>query len=158
VRVLHISVVIPPERDITPIGPLVKALRASSARPPSPPSLASPGESTPRQFGPMMRVPRKRANSTICATSPRGIRSVTTTISFDARLYRLEHASRVKAGGTATTDPSTRVLAGDLAHGVVHRNAVHIAPGTPGRDTAGDLGAVVEALRLMFTASRPVMP
>jgi len=45
--VLQISVVIPPERDMTPTRPFVNALRASTARPPSPPIFASPGESMP---------------------------------------------------------------------------------------------------------------
>src|SRR5262249_32246070 len=39
VRVLQISVVMPPERDITPIGPLVNARRTLTAGPPRPPIL-----------------------------------------------------------------------------------------------------------------------
>ena len=107
---LQISVVIPPERDITPTRPLVKALRASTARPPSPPIFASPGESTPRQFGPMMRAPRSAASSTICATSKRGMFSVTITISFTPASIASNAASRAKFGGTEITDASTRVL------------------------------------------------
>src|SRR5438270_477557 len=56
--VLQISVVMPPERDMTPIGPFLKARRTFTAGPPRPPILASSGDRMPRQFGPMMRAPR----------------------------------------------------------------------------------------------------
>src|SRR5437773_12438447 len=52
--VLQISVVMPPERDMTPIGPFLKARRTLTAGPPRPPILASSGERTPRQLGPMI--------------------------------------------------------------------------------------------------------
>ena len=76
-----------------------------------PPILASPGEMIPRQFGPMMRAPRRFASSTIWATSRRGMRSVTTTISRIPFSIASNTASRVKRGGTHTTEPSTRVFA-----------------------------------------------
>src|SRR5439155_16564938 len=63
--VLQISVVMPPERDMTPIGPFLKARRTLTAGPPRPPILASSGERMPRQLAPMMRAPRRRASSTI---------------------------------------------------------------------------------------------
>src|SRR5262249_20553536 len=107
VRVLQISVVMPPERDITPIGPLVNARRTLTAGPPRPPILASSGDRMPRQFGPMMRAPRSVASSTICATSPRGMRSVTMTISLTPASIASNTASRVNGGGTVTMDPST---------------------------------------------------
>jgi hypothetical protein len=65
VSVEEISVVIPPERDITPIGPGAYALAASRAGPPIPPILITPGTITPRQLGPMIRARRMRASSTI---------------------------------------------------------------------------------------------
>jgi hypothetical protein len=63
----------------------------------------------PRQFGPMMRAPRSRASSTICATSPRGMRSVTTTSSLTPASIASNTASRVKRGGTVMMEPSTWV-------------------------------------------------
>ena len=102
----EISVVIPPERDITPTGPGWYALRASFAGPPMPPILQTSGTMTPRQFGPMMRAPRMAASSTISATSRRGIRSVTTTMSPIPFSIASKTASFVNAGGTVTTDPS----------------------------------------------------
>ncbi len=105
--VLQISVVMPPERDMTPIGPFLKARRTLTAGPPRPPILASSGERMPRQLGPMMRAPRRRASSTICATSPRGMRSVTTTTSLTPASIASKTASRVKRGGTVTIEPST---------------------------------------------------
>jgi hypothetical protein len=104
--VLQISVVMPPERDMTPIGPFLNARRTFTAGPPRPPILASSGDRMPRQFGPMMRAPRL-ASSTICATSPRGMRSVTTTISLMPASMASNTASRVKRGGTVTIEPST---------------------------------------------------
>jgi hypothetical protein len=47
------------------------------------------------------------ASSTISATSPRGIRSVTTTISPIPFSIASKTASLVKPGGTVTTEPST---------------------------------------------------
>ena len=69
VSVEEISVVMPPERDITPTGRAGTPSAASLAGPPMPPILAMPGRMMPRQFGPMMRAPRRFASSTICATS-----------------------------------------------------------------------------------------
>jgi hypothetical protein len=109
--VLQISVVMPPERDMTPTGPFLKARRTFTAGPPRPPIFASSGDRMPRQFGPMMRAPRSRASSTICATSPRGMRSVTTTTSLIPASIASNTASRVKRGGTVTIDPSTRCFA-----------------------------------------------
>jgi hypothetical protein len=96
----------PPEREMTPIGPGEYALAASFAGPPMPPILTTSGTMTPRQLGPMMRAPRSVASSTICATSARGIRSVTMTISFTPFSIASKTASLVKAGGTVTTEPS----------------------------------------------------
>ena len=146
VSVLQISVVMPPERDMTPIGPFLKALRTSTARPPRPPIFASSGDSTPRQFGPMMRAPRSFASSTICATSTRGMRSVTMTMSLTPASIASNTASRVNAGGTVTIEPSTCVFARDVAHAVVDRHAVDVAAAASRRDAADDLRAVVEAL------------
>ena len=106
VSVEEISVVIPPERDMTPIVPGLYALAASFAGPPIPPILQTPGTIRPRQLGPMMRAPRSLASSTISATSRRGIRSVTTTISLMPFSIASITASLVKAGGTVTTEPS----------------------------------------------------
>ena len=54
----------------------------------------------------MMRAPRRLASSTISATSRRGMRSVTTTISLIPFSIASKTASLVKAGGTVTTAPS----------------------------------------------------
>ena len=54
----------------------------------------------------MMRAPRSFASSTASATSRRGIRSVTTTISLMPFSIASNIASLVKAGGTVTTEPS----------------------------------------------------
>ena len=54
----------------------------------------------------MMRAPRSVASSTISATSRRGIRSVTITISLMPFSIASNTASLVKAGGTVTTEPS----------------------------------------------------
>ena len=61
----------------------------------------------PRQFGPMILAPRSAANSTICATSRRGIRSVTITMISMPFSIASKTASRVNFGGTQTTAPST---------------------------------------------------
>ena len=105
VSVEEISVVMPPLRDITPTGPGVYALAASFAGPPMPPILQTSGTITPRQLGPMIRAPRIPASSTICATSRRGIRSVTITISSTPASSASNTASLVNAGGTVTTEP-----------------------------------------------------
>ena len=54
----------------------------------------------------MIRAPRSFASSTICATSARGMRSVTTTISPMPFSIASSTASLVNAGGTVTTAPS----------------------------------------------------
>ena len=105
VSVDDISVVMPPEREITPTGPGEYALAASFAGPPMPPILITSGTMIPRQFGPMMRAPRAEASSTICATSPRGMRSVTITTSSMPFSIASNTASLVNAGGTVTTEP-----------------------------------------------------
>jgi hypothetical protein len=54
----------------------------------------------------MMRAPCSPANSTISATSRRGIRSVTITTSLIPFASASSTASFVNAGGTVTTEPS----------------------------------------------------
>ncbi len=54
----------------------------------------------------MMRAPRRFASSTICATSKRGMRSVTITMILTPASIASKTASLVNAGGTVTTDPS----------------------------------------------------
>ncbi len=54
----------------------------------------------------MIRAPRSSASSTIWATSARGIRSVTITISLIPFSIASSTASLVNAGGTVTTAPS----------------------------------------------------
>ena len=56
----------------------------------------------------MMRAPSWRAYSTARATSARGMRSVTTTMSFTPASIASRMASVAKAGGTATIAPSMR--------------------------------------------------
>ena len=103
---LAISTVMPPERDITPILPGLNA--RSVFAPPTPPTFDLPGEITPRQFGPMMRTFCCCAYSTNCATCLRGMRSVTTTISLMPASIASKTASAANAGGTETTEASTR--------------------------------------------------
>ena len=81
-------------------------MAASEAGPPMPPILTTSGTMIPRQFGPMMRAPRRAASSTIWATSRRGMRSVTTTTSLTLFSIASKTASLVNAGGTVTTEPS----------------------------------------------------
>ena len=127
-----ISVAIPPLRDITPIWPGRYACFVFSAGPPMPPIFDLPGEMIPRQFGPISRAPFIDASSTICATSARGTRSVTITSSLIPFSSASNAASRTNAGGTVSTEPSTRSRCRDLAHGVVHGHAVDVAPAAPG--------------------------
>ena len=54
----------------------------------------------------MMRAPRSFASSTASATSRRGMRSVTTTISLMPFSIASSIASLVKVGGTVITEPS----------------------------------------------------
>jgi hypothetical protein len=68
--------------------------------------LITSGTMMPRQLGPMIRAPRRVASSTICATSARGMRSVTMTISLTPFSIASNTASLQKAGGTVMTDPS----------------------------------------------------
>jgi hypothetical protein len=70
-----------------------------------PPILQTSGTITPRQLGPMIRALRIPASSTICATSRRGIRSVTITTSSTPASMASNTASFVNAGGTVTTEP-----------------------------------------------------
>ena len=107
-RELAISTVIPPERDMTPMEPGTKARRQESTAPPTPPTLVLPGEITPRQLGPMMRAPSCWAYSTNWATCLRGMRSVTMTMSLMPASIASLTASAAKAGGTETTEASTR--------------------------------------------------
>ncbi len=94
-----------------------------------PPIFATPGRMMPRQFGPMMRAPRRFASSTIWATSKRGIRSVTITISLMPASIASNTASFVNAGGTVTTEPSGTLPSSSQSccDGVEHRHAVHLA-------------------------------
>ena len=96
----------------------------------------------------MIRAPRISASSTIWATSRRGIRSVTITISLIPFSIASSTASLVKAGGTVTTEPSTgrAVVLDRLGDGVEDRDAVDLAALAAGGDAADDLRAVVEAL------------
>ena len=71
-----------------------------------PPIFTTSGTMIPRQLGPMIRAPRMSASSTICATSRRGMRSVTITTSFTPDSIASNTASRQNAGGTVTTLPS----------------------------------------------------
>ena len=73
-----------------------------------PPIFDLPGEISPRQFGPMIRVPSCAAYSMAAATSARGMRSVTTTISCTPASIASRMASVAKAGGTAMIEPATR--------------------------------------------------
>src|SRR6185369_15060619 len=66
------------------------------------------------------------------------MRSVTTTMSLMPASSASKTASRVNAGGTATTDASTRVCC------IASRTVSN--PGAPRRDAADDLGPEVEAL------------
>ena len=119
------------------------------AGPPMPPIFATPGTTSPRQLGPMMRAPRASAASTIWATSPRGMRSVTITIRPMPASIASSTASLVNAGGTVTTEPSGHAPAVVLDHlldRVEDRHAVDVAALAAGRDAADDLRAVVEAL------------
>ena len=95
----EISVVIPPERDITPIEPGAYALAASFAGPPMPPILQTPGAISPRQFGPMIRAPRRLASSTIWATSRRGNPLGDDDDQLDPVLDRLEDRVLGEGGG-----------------------------------------------------------
>ena len=81
----------------------------ASAEPPIPPIRDFSGEMIPRQLGPMTRAPSCSACSTNSATSLRGMRSVTTTISFTPASMASCTASAANAGGTTTMEPSTRV-------------------------------------------------
>src|SRR3954453_9894582 len=166
VKVEDISVVMPPEREITPTGPGGEDVAASLAGPPIPPILITSGTMIPRQFGPMMRAPCSSANSTIWATSPRGMRSVTMTTSFTPLSIASMTASLVKAGGTVTTGPSIgaslcstawgevapraadrrAVVLDGLADGVEPRHGLHPPAEATGRHPADDprAGAVVE--------------
>ena len=89
----------------------------------------------------MIRAPRRLASSTISATSRRGMRSVTTTISLIPFSIASKTASLVKAGGTVTTEPSigAAVVLDRLLDGVEDRHAVDVAALAAGSDAADDL-------------------
>src|SRR5829696_9256117 len=115
-----------------------------------PPIFTTSGTMIPRQLGPMMRAPRSAASSTICATSRRGMRSVTTTMSLMSFSIASKTASFVKAGGDGHDGAvdRTAVRLDHLRDGVVDRHAVHVAALAAGRDAPDDLRAtaVVQAL------------
>src|ERR671939_62917 len=114
VSVLDISVVMPPEREMTPTGPGEYALAASLAGPPMPPILMTSGTMIPRQLGPMMRAPRRLASSTICATSRRGMRSVTMTMVLMPFSMASKTASFVNAGGNPRALAVVQALAREV--------------------------------------------
>ena len=120
---LQISVVIPPERDMTPTTPGLNALRQSTAGPPRLPKRQTSGMITPRQFGPMMRAPRRLAYSIIAEASLRAMPSVMMTISLMPASTASSAASSANAAGTVMTVPSTleAVVLGapDRFHGIV---------------------------------------
>ena len=133
---------------MTPIEPGSYALAASLAGPPMPPILATPGVIRPRQLGPMIRAPRMFASSTISATSRRGIRSVTTTISLIAVLDRLDHRVLGEGGGDGDHGAvgGRAVVLDDLLDRVEDGHAVDLAALAARGDPADDLRAEVEAL------------
>ena len=95
----------------------------------------------------MMRAPRSVASSTICATSRRGMLSVTIDDQLDAVLDRLEDGVAREARRHRDDRAVDRaVLRDDVAHAVVDRHAVDVAAGAARRHAADDLRAVVEAL------------
>ena len=96
----------------------------------------------------MIRAPRRFASSTISATSRRGMRSVTMTISLIPFSIASKTASLVKAGGTVTTAPSigAAVVLDGLLDGVEDGDAVDLAALAARGDAADDLRAEVEAL------------
>ena len=96
----------------------------------------------------MIRAPRRFASSTIWATSRRGIRSVTMTISLIPFSIASSTASLVNAGGTVTTEPSGGEpwSRDGLLDGVEDGHAVDLAALAARGHAADDLGAVVQAL------------
>ena len=96
----------------------------------------------------MIRAPRIPASSTICATSRRGIRSVTITISSIPASRASNTASLVNAGGTVTTEPlgTYPTASTTCCDGVEDGHAVDLAPLAPRGHAADHLGPVVEAL------------
>ena len=98
----------------------------------------------------MMRAPRRVASSTICATSRRGMRSVTTTMSLMPFSIASKTASFVKAGRDRDDGAVDRaaVRLDGLRDRVVDRHAVDVAALAARRDAAHDLRAlaVVQAL------------
>ena len=111
VRALQISVVMPPDRDMTPTTPGLKALRQSTAGPPRLPKRQTSGTITPRQLGPMTRAPWRSAYSTMAAASLRGMPSVMITMFSMPASMASKEASGAKARGTVMTLPSTRCFA-----------------------------------------------
>ena len=150
VSVDDISVVMPPERLITPTGPVEYAWRALRAGPPIPPILITSGTMIPRQFGPMIRAPRSVGEldhlGDVGARDPLGHDDHEP----DPVLERLEHGvlgERGRDGDDRAVDRRA-VVRDRLGDGVEHRHAVDVAAEPARRHAADDLraGAVVEAL------------
>ena len=94
-----------------------------------PPILIDVGDDDPEAVRADDARAAQVASSTIWATSPRGMRSVTMTISLTPFSIASKTASLVKAGGTVTTEPSigAAVVLDRLRDGVVDRHAVDVA-------------------------------
>ena len=92
----------------------------------------------------MMRAPFASASSTIWATSRRGMRSVTITISSMPCSSASNTASLVKAGGTVTTEPFTGAPWCSTACSTVSNTGTPCTsrPLRPGRHAADDLRAL----------------
>src|SRR5258708_3118945 len=128
------------------------------------PALDLPGEATPGQFGPTMRValPRALAYAQNAAVSCTGMPSVITMTSGIAASTASITASFVPAGGTNTTDTSAPVAA--IASPTVPKTA----PLVPPTSTVGPaLRGLVPPITLVPAAimpapclrpSEPVMP
>jgi len=130
--VLQISVVMPPERDMTPIGPFLKARRTFTAGPPRPPILASSGERMPRQLGPMMRAPAQAGElhhlRHLAARDALG----DDHDQLHARLDGLEDGVAREARRHGHDRAVDLLPRGDVPHAVVDGHAVHVAPARPG--------------------------
>src|SRR3989454_15591 len=166
--VLQISVVMPPERDMTPIGPFLKARRTFTAGPPRPPILASSGERMPRQLGPMMAAEAAHLGF-LGREDAEAVGADDARAAQAGELHHLRHLAARDALGDdhdelharldGLEDGVTRearrhghdravdvLPRGDVPYAVVDGHAVHVAPGPAGRDAAHDLRPVVEAL------------
>ncbi len=112
-----------------------------------PPILHSPGVIRPRQFGPMMRAPRRLGEldhlRDLLARDVLG----DDHDQLDAVLDRLEDGVAREARRHRDHRAVDGAVLGDhVAHAVVDRHAVDVAAGAAGRHAADDLRAVVEAL------------